>query len=71
MSGLARQRLGATHNERSACACARALACARRQPEWYHDGKTPEQIREKREASANSQFLGGDIRAFDSLFPSE
>jgi len=41
------------------------------QPEWYHDGKTPEQIREKREASANSQFLGGDIRAFDSLFPSE
>ena len=41
------------------------------QPKWYHDGLTPEEIREKHKTQANSNYLGGDIKQFDSLFPAE
>lgn len=39
------------------------------QPSFYHDGKPVEEIRANRESRANSNFLGGDIRQIEGLFP--
>ena len=37
----------------------------------YHDGKTPEEMRTRRESRVNSAFLGGDIQRLQELFPEE
>merc|ERR1719263_1594573 len=39
------------------------------QPNWYHDGMTPQEISERREQREMSRYLGGDISSIDGLFP--
>ena len=40
-----------------------------KQPAWYHDGLTPEQIAQKHVDQSNSRYLGGDVTALNDLFP--